>query len=178
MESNSGLVFGSLIDDAVVNIAQIPEIDEFEFLVLRDGKVERLNLKKEASIESLESLGVALEPFGTADIVRAPFSMIGQMLSMPYMVFKIWISNQATGKEIVSNLQGPVGIMQLIYNVHDNGLAQFVDKDNKPKCKNNGQDAYDETEDRLHRLALSLSAGAADFAGPTSGPVVDLQDLV
>lgn len=126
VESNSGFVFGSLIDDAVANIAQIQEIDEFEFIVVRDGKVEQLPLKKEASIESLESLGVALEPFGTGDIVRAPFSMIGQMLSMPYMVLKIWLSNQATGKEIVSNLQGPVGIMQLIYNVHDNGLAQFL----------------------------------------------------
>ena len=71
-------------------------------------------------------MGITLQPLTTGDLVKAPFSMIGQMLTMPFFILKAWLSQQYTGSEIVSNLQGPVGIMQILFLLSDNGIAQFL----------------------------------------------------
>jgi regulator of sigma E protease len=52
--------------------------------------------------------------------------MIGTLLRSPYDILSMWLNKQATGKEIVENMQGPVGIMTLIYQLRDNGLLQFL----------------------------------------------------
>ena len=71
-------------------------------------------------------MGLTLPPLTPGDLVKAPFSMIGQMLTMPFFILKAWLSQQYTGSEIVSNLQGPVGIMQILFLLSDNGIAQFL----------------------------------------------------
>ncbi|MCA9780619.1 MAG: site-2 protease family protein, partial [Candidatus Eremiobacteraeota bacterium] len=124
--SNSGLIFGSLVDEALASNHRVDEVTELEIVVLRQGEPEKLTVSKGPSTESLESLGITLRPLSTGDLVKAPFSMIGQMLTMPYFILKAWMSSQYTGSEIVSNLQGPVGIMQILFLLSDNGLAQFL----------------------------------------------------
>jgi len=124
--SNSGLIFGSMIDDALASNHRVDEVEELEIVVLRKEKPETLTVAKGPSTESLESMGITLQPLTTGDLVKAPFSMIGQMLTMPFFILKAWLSQQYTGSEIVSNLQGPVGIMQILFLLSDNGIAQFL----------------------------------------------------
>ncbi|MFA5505086.1 MAG: site-2 protease family protein [Vulcanimicrobiota bacterium] len=124
--SNSGLIFGSMVDEALAAMGRIPEVSEIQLVVLRGEKAETLTLSKGPSTASLASVGVTLKPLGASELLKAPFSMIGQMLGMPFFILKAWLTSQYTGSEIISNMQGPVGIMHLIYEFSDNGIAQFL----------------------------------------------------
>ena len=74
----------------------------------------------------MDELGITLEPVTTGDLIKAPFEMIGQTMAIPFRIAGAYFSSQMSGKEIVENLQGPIGIMQLIYGMSDNGIAQFL----------------------------------------------------
>jgi membrane-associated protease RseP (regulator of RpoE activity) len=124
--SNAGLVFGSMLEEGLASVNRVPEVEEIKILVLRNGEAETIMVAKGPEAQSVESLGIVLKPIGTSDLLKAPFSMIGQMLAMPYFILRAWLSSQYTGSEIVSNLQGPVGIMQILFLLSDNGLAQFL----------------------------------------------------
>jgi regulator of sigma E protease len=93
---------------------------------LRDGKAEELEVADGSGIVSVDQLGVALAPLTVEDKLKAPFVMIANLLRSPYDILSMWLNKQATGKEIVENMQGPVGIMTLIYQLRDNGLLQFL----------------------------------------------------
>ena len=85
-----------------------------------------LHLPKQKPAPTLSSLGLTLKPIDTVDLVKAPFVLIGQMMASPYMILKGWLSSEYSGSEIVQNLQGPIGIMQILYQISDNGIAQFI----------------------------------------------------
>jgi RIP metalloprotease RseP len=124
--SNSGQVFGSLANPALESVSEIEQIKEIEFVVKRGEELEVLRLPKPEQVLTLETLGVRLRPIDNFDLIKAPFSMIGQMLVSPYMILKGWLTAEYSGSEIVQNLQGPIGIMQILYQISDNGIAQFI----------------------------------------------------
>lgn len=122
--SNNGLVFGHMADRAVSIVSQVEAIETLELGVLRNGEYQTLKLEEKPP--SLEALGITLAPVTKGDLAQAPFKMIGQMLAMPYRILQMWLSKQATGKEIVQSMQGPLGIMQLLYALRDNGILEFM----------------------------------------------------
>jgi regulator of sigma E protease len=124
--SNSDLGFGSLAGAALQAQARLQRDGPLELLVLRDGKAEELEVADGSGIVSVDQLGVALAPLTVEDKLKAPFVMIANLLRSPYDILSMWLNKQATGKEIVENMQGPVGIMTLIYQLRDNGLLQFL----------------------------------------------------
>ena len=124
--SNSGLLYGSLVEEGLSRMARVEQVPELEFMIQRGNEVEVLNLGPNRAGQSSESLGFELQPLGAKEIVKAPFVMIGQLLASPYVLLKSWLSAEHSGAEIVQNMQGPIGIMQLIYQLSDNGLFQFL----------------------------------------------------
>lgn len=124
--ANSGLGFGSLLDPALEAQARLARPLPLEVFVVREGQGEALTLSPSEPAQSMEDLGIRLVPLTASDKVGAPFVLIGQLLRSPYDILSMWWNRQATGQEIVENMQGPVGIMTLIYQLRDNGLYQFL----------------------------------------------------
>lgn len=124
--SNFGQSYGSLLDPALDVVSQIPQLDEVPVLVVRQNQAETVTLPRDPSLNSSQALGLELTPLSQGTFVKAPFVLIGQMLAQPYTIFQAWYSSRYTGKEIVESLQGPIGIMQLIYHLSDNGILQFL----------------------------------------------------
>ncbi len=124
--SNGDLGFGSLVEPALQAFARLESAEPMELGVLRDGKFESLTIKDPVGLTTLSSLGVELFPLTQADRLKAPFQMIGTLVMSPYMILRAWLDERATGSEIVDSMQGPVGIMTLIYQLSDNGILQFL----------------------------------------------------
>lgn len=122
--SPSEATFGSLVGDALAATYRVPEVKSQRVVIVREG--EPVVLTVEEKVQSLDELGLTLTTMTGGDLVREPFRMIGKMLAMPYAILQKWLTRQHTGKEIVENMQGPVGIMQILYRVHDNGLYEFL----------------------------------------------------
>lgn len=118
--------YGSLADKALASVSSIEQIDEYEILVQRGSDYEVLTVPKDGETASIESLGLSLEPIKGSELVAAPFNLIAAMMAQPIDLVKLWMSEEYTGTEIVQNLQGPIGIMQLLYNFSDNGFFQFL----------------------------------------------------
>ena len=118
--------YGSRVDEALRVASSIEEIETLDISVLRNGEPKYLELPKPEGPLSLESFGLKLEPITTSDILAEPFRMIGSTLYQPVFIFKLWMSSRVSAGEIAQNLQGPVGIMQLLFNLSDNGILQFL----------------------------------------------------
>ena len=128
IESNNGLVaYGSLADPALESISRIEALDHYEFLIVRDGEASQIPIPKaEVPVPRAEAIGIRFLPHSASDWLKAPFSLIAQTLTLPYLIFDAWASERYTGSEIVENMQGPIGIMTLLYQLSDNGILQFL----------------------------------------------------
>ena len=124
--SNSDQSFGSLADPALAAYQRLADKGALEILVERGDKAELLDLGKVDGIDTMAALGITLRPLTAGDKAMAPFVMIGQTITLPLDILNAWLSKRATGKQIVESMQGPVGIMTLIYQLSDNGLLQFL----------------------------------------------------
>ena len=124
--SGSEQGFGSLADPALEARTRLDQSKPLELFVVRDDKGEALKVENAAGVTTMAQLGIVLAPLTIEDKIKAPFVMIGTLLRSPYDILSMWLNKQATGKEIVENMQGPVGIMTLIYQLRDNGLLQFL----------------------------------------------------
>lgn len=123
--SVSGQGFGSLLDPALTAYARLGK-PFVPLIVLRGEEVKTFDIAPLPHPLTAETLGIALEPLTIGDKLAAPFVMIGSTLKMPYDILKAWLSNRATGTQIVESMSGPVGIMGLIYDLSDNGLLSFI----------------------------------------------------
>lgn len=124
--SNSGLFYGSLADRALKIVDGVDALDSVELTVLRGGEPVKLSFAKGPGTASLDGLGVELEERSSSDWMKAPFLMIGELMVAPYAQLSSWLTAERSGSEIVETMQGPIGIMQLIYNLSDNGFFQFL----------------------------------------------------
>jgi membrane-associated protease RseP (regulator of RpoE activity) len=118
--------FGSLAEQALQAHARLSDPTAIPLAVFQGEQLRELTVTSPRPLTSLQELGLTLTPQTTADRLASPFRMIGAMLKSPYDILSMWLSEQATGKEIVESMQGPVGIMTLIYQLSDNGLLQFL----------------------------------------------------
>ena len=118
--------YGSLLDPALQQISEIDQIPEVKVYVARDGGGEELVLKKVGGPLTAQALGLELRQVTGSEIAAAPFRLIGELLYSPIMIARAYFSKQATSQEIVEGLQGPIGIMQMIYNLADNGIIKFL----------------------------------------------------
>ncbi len=125
LTSNSEEAFGSLADQALHAHSRLIDPQDLDVLVLREDVLKELTVANAASITSLKALGVTLVPQTTSDRLSAPFRLISGMMVMPYRILRAWLTSEYSGKEIVENMQGPIGIMQLLYQISDNGVFQF-----------------------------------------------------
>lgn len=118
--------FGSLAKDALQAHARLQGRQQLELGVFQGEELRMVTIASERPVTSLEELGISLAPQTMGDRLAAPFTMITSMLRSPYDILSMWFNKQATGKEIVESMQGPVGIMTLIYQLRDNGIFQFL----------------------------------------------------
>lgn len=124
--SNSELPFGSMADPAMRANSRLDQDKPLKLMVIRDGEGKVLEVERRPDMDSMAELGITLAPMSRGDKLKAPFVMIGALLKSPYEILSMWLNREATGKEIVESMQGPIGIMQLIYQLHDNGALQFL----------------------------------------------------
>lgn len=123
--ANNGFVLGSLVDEAFRVAHRIPQLHKVEVVVLRDNKEHLLTFEsKEASGQ--QEAGIALAPLSAKDKLIAPFSLIGTLTASPYIIFQRWLNEEATGTEIVQSMQGPIGIMQLLYEISKKSIVQLA----------------------------------------------------
>lgn len=118
--------FGGLLDRALKQISEIDQIKKVEFVVLRSDSSDVLTIDKPIGDLTTAGLGIELRKVTGSEVAVAPFRLIADLLHSPVMILRAYFTKQATGKEIVENLQGPLGIMQMIYNLADNGIIKFL----------------------------------------------------
>lgn len=124
--ANNGFVFGSLLQPAFEAFQRVDRGQGLEVRVLRGDEIETLKFGEAPSELSAEVLGFALRPLGWQEKAAAPFQMIWDMLKAPIMLVGMMFDDRYSGQEIVESLQGPIGIMQLIYEVSHSGPVAFL----------------------------------------------------
>ena len=124
--ANNDQGFGSLLEPALEQFSRLSSADQMGLLVRRAGEYKTLEVDNSTRLLTREALGVELVPLSDKDKLTAPFRLIGALLLSPYQYFRAWMDERATGAEIVESMQGPVGIMSLIYHLSDNGFFQFL----------------------------------------------------
>lgn len=118
--------FGSLAEKAMQAHSRLADSTTLELAVFQGETLRELTVTSPEPLTSLRELGITLAPQTMGDRLASPFRMIFAMLKSPYDILSMWLTQQATGQEIVESMQGPVGIMTLIYQLSDNGVLQFL----------------------------------------------------
>jgi membrane-associated protease RseP (regulator of RpoE activity) len=104
----------------------LPPGKSLELIVMRDGKDETLHLN-EAPGPTPEAFGVELQPITAGVVVKKTFFILGRIASIPKELAQGFITNLAgTFKMLKSESTGPLGIMQQIYEVSDEGLPELL----------------------------------------------------
>lgn len=107
---------------AVLNERQEPGMVDFE--VLRNGKLEELEPVEVPA--SFAEFGLEFQPLSAGVILWAPVEWIQHFITMPVVIFSRWMQSLIPTEVIVKGLQGPLGIMHVLYSLSDNGWAQFL----------------------------------------------------
>lgn len=123
--ANNGLFYGSLVDPALRAVNRVEQLKKITIDYSRgdEGKTAEFNRDE---VPDQQALGVTMVPLTTADRFQAPFLMIGQTAASPYMMLRSWLTAERSGKEIVQDMQGPIGIMNLLYELSGKKLVQIL----------------------------------------------------
>ncbi len=124
--ANNGQGFGSMVEPAMEAFARLSEPNVLALTVRRADEFLRLEVDNSKRLLTRSDLGIELVPLSDSDKLTAPFRLIKTLFLSPYEYFRAWVDKRATGAEIVESMQGPVGIMGLIYHLSDNGFYQFL----------------------------------------------------
>jgi membrane-associated protease RseP (regulator of RpoE activity) len=92
--------------------------------LLREGRYEEVRV--EGTPASSAELGVTLEPVTFALVVRESFVWLGRIVAAPVMLVVRYVQNVLSWDLIRSGSAGPVGIMQMIFELSDKGLGEFL----------------------------------------------------
>jgi membrane-associated protease RseP (regulator of RpoE activity) len=76
---------------------------------------------------SLAAWGVELQPITASYVVRTSFWIVGKIVQTPiYLARDLYRDAAGTFKMLKDESQGPIGMMQIIFEVSDEGLAQVL----------------------------------------------------
>ncbi len=114
----------SLLDSSFSVLATRPEPIDYELVVRREGETK--TLEGQGPSVSADTFGATFHPIDAAVILQAPFQWIAFSVVVPVRMFYDWAKGGIKGKDIAKGVQGPLGIMHVIYELSDNGLAQFL----------------------------------------------------
>lgn len=123
--ANNNFVLGSLVDQAFRAAHRIPELKTVDIVALRDGKAEKFELSSDEAPDQAKA-GITLAPLTVTEKLKAPFVLIGTLTASPYFLFQRWMRDESSGKEIVQSMQGPIGIMQLLYEISKKSVVQLA----------------------------------------------------
>ena len=80
---------------------------------------------KVAPPPTVAAFGLQLEPISAAMILKAPFKWIGHFIIAPVKIGEGLVKGMLSFKTLKQGSAGPIGMMQMIYEVSDEGLPAF-----------------------------------------------------
>ena len=95
-------------------------------LVEREGKAVELSTTA-VPPASISQWGITLQPITPAYVVRTSFWIVGRILQTPiFLARDLYADTAGTLKVLKDESQGPIGMMQIIFEISDEGLAQVL----------------------------------------------------
>jgi len=116
------------LDACLARISQRPfgPGDSLRFRVIRDGKLKELHVD-ETPASNTEAFGLKLQPVTPKLVVENSVQVMGMILRVPYLIVRGLMTNLVgTWTDLKKGSTGPIGIMQQIFEVSDEGLPELL----------------------------------------------------
>lgn len=100
--------------------------EAFKLVVIREGAIKEL-LVDEVPLANSEQWGVKLRPVTTRLVLTSTARVLGMILSVPFHLARgLYTDLFGTFSELKQSSTGPIGIMQQIFEVSDEGLPELL----------------------------------------------------
>jgi len=100
--------------------------EAFKLVVIRDKEIKDL-LVDEVPLASARQWGVELRPVTTGLVLTSTARVLGMILSVPFHLARgLYTDLFGTFSELKQSSTGPIGIMQQIFEVSDEGLPELL----------------------------------------------------
>lgn len=87
---------------------------------------EHVQLQVEGSAASSEAMGLTMEPITFGLVVRNSFVLIGRLIIAPVIIIQQLADKMLSPDLVKASMSGPLGIMQMIFELSDDGLGKFL----------------------------------------------------
>lgn len=114
-------VLGSLADRGR---AAGGEAQPMKFVVARAG--ERVEIEMPPSVPDTAALGLTLEPVTFGLVVKSSLTMIWRLIWAPVTIVDQILNKLLNPDLVKAGMSGPLGIMQMIFELTDQGLGKFL----------------------------------------------------
>lgn len=116
------------LDQCLARLTQrpLPEGESLRLRVIRGAEVKVLYLD-EAPYANTDAFGLRLEPVTATLVVKHSSEVVGMIMRVPYVIFRGLVTNLVgTWSDLKKGTTGPIGIMQQIFEVSDEGLPELL----------------------------------------------------
>ncbi|MGM9992823.1 MAG: site-2 protease family protein [Candidatus Bruticola sp.] len=94
------------------------------FDIMRGSEHVRLQLNGKVSDPS--QLGITFQPITFATTFKHSFVLIGRLIIAPVIIVKQMVDKVLSPELVKSSMSGPLGIMQMIFELSNEGLGKFL----------------------------------------------------
>ena len=118
-------VYSDLSTDRVLKELATPNVRNVEVDIYRDKSDKPLVVPGPVP-SSLNELGLRLKPINVEDILITPFQHIWKAICTPYEIIHGLTAGHLKVKTVKKEVSGPIGMMRMIYQVSENGVASWA----------------------------------------------------
>ncbi len=94
------------------------------FEVARDGQYVPLQCQQ--GISDAIAMGLTMEPITMPLVVKRSFTLIGRLIIAPVIIAQQLISKALSPDLVKASMSGPLGIMQMIFELSNDGLGKLL----------------------------------------------------
>lgn len=94
------------------------------FDLVRNG--EHVRLQTSAKCSNAEELGLSFRPITFWVIFTSSFALIGKLIVAPVIIIVQMINNVISPDLVKSSMSGPLGIMQMIFELSNDGIGKLL----------------------------------------------------
>lgn len=115
----------STLNEVLGTLAAAPaDGRELRFNINRNG--EPVEVKLPATVQSTAELGLELQPVTMGLVVQKSFWLIGRLIIAPISIVEQIVNRVLNPDLVTASMSGPIGIMQMIFELTDQGLGKFL----------------------------------------------------
>lgn len=100
------------------------EPQPMKFVVARNG--ERVEIEMPPTVADTQSLGLQMQPVTFGLVVQNSLNMIWRLIWAPVTIVEQMVNKLLNPDLVKASMSGPIGIMQMIFELTDQGLGKFL----------------------------------------------------